>query len=385
MFMSKFRIAWLPGDGIGNDVMEAARLVLDSVELDAEYIHGDIGWDFWCKEGDAFPARTVELLKNVDAALFGSITSKPVKAAEAELAPALKGKGLTYRSPIVRMRQLFDLYVCLRPIKAYPGNPLNFKEGIDLVVFRENTEDLYAGVEFNPVPTELAATLTGLSKPFAHFANLAGDQYAVSCKINSKKGSERIVRAAFEFARQHGRKKVTVVHKANVVRATDGLFLEEAKKVAKDFPEIQMDDANVDAMCMWLLKNPFAYDVLVAPNLYGDIISDLCAQMVGGLGFGCSGNIGEKLAVFEPTHGSAPKYAGQYKVNPIATILAVKMMLDWLGEREKAARIELAVAEVIKDGRVRTYDMGGKNSTLEMGKAIAAAVGETKPVGAGRR
>jgi isocitrate/isopropylmalate dehydrogenase len=385
MSMSKFRIAWLPGEGIGNDVMEAARLVLDAVELDAEYIHGDIGWDFWCKEGDAFPARTVELLKNVDAALFGAITSKPVKAAEAELVPALQGKGLAYRSPIVRMRQLFDLYVCLRPIRAYPGNPLNFKEGIDLVVFRENAEDLYAGVEFSPVPPELAGTLKGLSKPFAPFADLPGDQYAVSCKINTKKGSERIARAAFEFARKHGRKRVTIVHKANVVRATDGLFLEEAKKVAKEFPEIQVDDANVDAMCMWLLKNPFAYDVLVAPNLYGDIISDLCAQMVGGLGFGCSGNIGEKLAVFEPTHGSAPKYAGQYKVNPIATILAAKMMLDWLGEKEKAARIELGVAEVIKDGRVRTYDMGGKNSTLEMGKAIAAAVGETKPVGAGRR
>jgi isocitrate/isopropylmalate dehydrogenase len=383
--MSKFRVAWLPGDGIGNDVMEAARLVLDAVELDAEYVHGDIGWDFWCREGDAFPARTVELLKDVNAALFGAITSKPVKAAEAELAPELKGKGLTYRSPIVRMRQLFDLYVCLRPIKAYPGNPLNFKEGIDLVVFRENTEDLYAGVEFNPVPPELAATLESLAKPFAPFADLAGDQYAVSCKINTKKGSERIVRAAFEFAKEHGRNKVTVVHKANVVRATDGLFLEEARKVAKEFPEIQVDDANVDAMCMWLLKNPFAYDVLVAPNLYGDIISDLCAQMVGGLGFGCSGNIGEKLAVFEPTHGSAPKYAGQYKVNPIATILAAKMMLDWLGEKEKAARIELGVAEVIKDGRVRTYDMGGKNSTIEMGKAIAAAVGETKPAGAGRR
>jgi isocitrate/isopropylmalate dehydrogenase len=383
--MSKYRIAWLPGDGIGNDVMEAARVVLDSVELDAEYIHGDIGWDFWCKEGDAFPARTIELLKNVDAALFGAITSKPVKAAEAELVPDLKGKDLTYRSPIVRMRQLFDLYVCLRPTKAYPGNPLNHKEGIDLVVFRENTEDLYAGVEFNPVPPELAATLKSLSKPFAPFAGLPGDQYAVSCKVNTKKGSERIVRAAFEFARTHGRKKVTVVHKANVVRATDGLFLEEATKVAKDFPEIPMDDANIDAICMWLLKNPFAYDVLVAPNLYGDIISDLCAQMVGGLGFGCSGNIGEKLAVFEPTHGSAPKYAGQYKVNPIATILAAKMMLDWLGEKEKGARLELAVAEVIKDGRVRTYDMGGRNSTLEMGKAIAAAVGETKPVSAGRR
>jgi 3-isopropylmalate dehydrogenase len=383
--MSKFRIAWLPGDGIGNDVMEAARLVLDAAELDAEYVHGDIGWDFWCREGDAFPARTVELLKNVDAALFGAITSKPAKAAEAELAPELKGKGLTYRSPIVRMRQLFDLYVCLRPTKAFPGNTLNFKEGIDLVVFRENTEDLYAGVEFNPVPPELAATLKSVSKPFAAFADLAGDQYAVSCKINTKKGSERIVRAAFEFAKKHGRKKVTVVHKANVVRATDGLFLEEAKKVAKDYPGIPMDDANIDAVCMWLLKNPFAYDVLVAPNLYGDIISDLCAQMVGGLGFGCSGNIGDKLAVFEPTHGSAPKYAGQYKVNPIATILAAKMMLDWLGEKDKAARVEVAVGEVIKDGRVRTYDMGGRNSTLEMGKAVAAAVGETRPVGARRR
>ena len=369
--MSKFRIAWLPGDGIGNDVMEAARLVLDGVELDAEYVHGDIGWDFWCKEGDAFPARTVELLKNVDTALFGAITSKPVKAAEAELSPELRGKGLTYRSPIVRMRQLFDLYVCLRPIKGYPGNPLNYKEGIDLVVFRENTEDLYAGVEFNPVPTELAATLTGLSKPFAHFANLAGDQYAVSCKINTKKGSERIVRAAFEFAKKSGRKKVTVVHKANVVRATDGLFLEEAKKVARDFPGIQMDDANIDAVCMWLLKNPFAYDVLVAPNLYGDIISDLCAQMVGGLGFGCSGNIGTKLAVFEPTHGSAPKYAGMYKVNPIATILAAKMMLDWLGETEKGEKIERAVAAVIAEGKVRTYDMGGSSTSLDIGRAVA--------------
>jgi 3-isopropylmalate dehydrogenase len=370
--MSKYRIAWLPGDGIGVEVMDAARIVLDSLELDAEYVPGDIGWDFWCKEGDAFPARTIELLKAVDAALFGAITSKPVKAAEAELVPDLKGKGLTYRSPIVRMRQLFDLYVCLRPCKAYPGNPLNYKEGIDLVVFRENTEDLYAGVEFSPVPPELVATLKRLSKPFAPFSTLAGDEYAVSCKINTKKGSERIVRAAFEFARKHGRKKVTIVHKANVVRATDGLFLEEAKKVAKEFPDIQTDDANVDAIGMWLLKNPFSYDVLVAPNLYGDIISDLCAQMVGGLGFGCSGNIGEKLAVFEPTHGSAPKHAGKQKANPIATILAAKMMLDWLGEKDKAARLEAATAAVIAEGKVRTYDMGGSSTTLEMGGAIAA-------------
>ena len=370
--MAKYKIAWLPGDGIGIEVLEAAKIVLDKLNLDAEYIHGDIGWEFWCKEGDAFPQRTIDLLRSVNASMFGAITSKPVKAAEAELTPGLKGKGLIYRSPIVRMRQLFDLYICLRPIKAYPGNPLNFKEKIDIVVFRENTEDLYSGVEFNPVPRELADVLTKLSKPFSAFSKLPLDQYAISTKINTKKGSERIIRAAFDFARKFNRKKVTVVHKANVVRATDGLFLEMAKEVAKAYPEIQMDDANIDAMTMWLLKNPFNYDVLVAPNLYGDIISDLCAQMVGGLGFGCSGNIGEKLAVFEPTHGSAPKYFGQYKVNPIATILAAKMMLDWLGEKTLGDKLEKATAEVIAEGKVRTYDMGGSNKTFEMAKAIAS-------------
>jgi isocitrate/isopropylmalate dehydrogenase len=367
----KHRIAWLPGDGIGVDVLEAARIVLDRLGFDAEYVPGDIGWEFWRREGDAFPERTIALLRSVDAAMFGAITSKPVKTAEAELAPELRGKGLTYRSPIVRMRQLFDLYVCLRPCKAYPGNPLNYKEGIDLVVFRENTEDLYSGVEFSPVPAALAEAFTSLSNGFAPFKGLSGDQYAISAKINTRQGSERIIRAACDFALKFGRKKVTVVHKANVVRATDGLFLEMAQQVAKDYPDLAMDDANVDAMCMWLLKNPFNYDVLVAPNLYGDIISDLCAQMVGGLGFGCSGNIGDKLAVFEPTHGSAPKYAGQYKVNPIATILAAKMMLDWLGDKEEAAAIERATAAVVAEGRVRTYDMGGSHTTLEMARAIA--------------
>jgi isocitrate/isopropylmalate dehydrogenase len=239
-------------------------------------------------------------------------------------------------------------------------------------VFRENTEDLYAGVEFNPVPQSVAAVLAQESKSFAPFKDLRGDQYAISIKVNTHKGCERIIRAAFDFTRKFGRKKVTVVHKANVVRATDGLFLDTAKEIAKEYPEIQFDEANVDAICMWLLKNPHNYDVLVAPNLYGDIISDLCAQMVGGLGFACSGNIGEKLAVFEPSHGSAPKYAGLYKVNPIATILAAKMMLDWLGEEQKGSAVEKAVAEVVKEGKVRTYDMGGSNTTLEMGEAIAA-------------
>ncbi len=368
--MHKYRIAWLPGDGIGVEVLEAAKIVLDRLRLDAEYVHGDIGWEFWVKEGDAFPPRTVNLLKDVQAAMFGAITSKPVRAAEAELAPSLQGKGLVYRSPIVRMRQLFDLYICLRPCKGFAGNPLNFKEGIDLVVFRENTEDLYAGVEFSPVPSELATALAALSKPFSTFAKLEPGEYAVSCKINTRKGSERIVRAAFEFARKFKRRKVTVVHKANVVRASDGLFLETARAVARDYPDVPMDEANVDAMTMWLLKDPHAYDVLVAPNLYGDIVSDLCAQMVGGLGFGCSGNIGDKLAVFEPTHGSAPKYAGQYKVNPIATIMAARMMLDWLGETEAGNKLEQAVAAVVREGKVRTYDMGGTAKTLEMAEEI---------------
>lgn len=369
--MAKYKIAWLPGDGIGKDVLDAAKIVLDKLNLDAEYIPGDIGWEFWCKEGNPLPERTIELLRGVDAALFGAITSKPTKQAEAELIPELKGKGLVYRSPIVRMRQIFDLYICLRPCRAYPGNPLNYKEGIDLVIFRENTEDLYSGVEFYPVPEELSKLLANISKNFEPFNNLNTPELAISCKINTRRGSQKIVRAAFDYARKYNRKKVTVIHKANVVRASDGLFLETAREVAREFPEIQMDEANVDAIMMWLLKNPHNYDVLVAPNLYGDIVSDLCAQMVGGLGFGCSGNIGEKLAVFEPTHGSAPKYAGLYKVNPIATILAVKMMVEWLGEKELANQLENAVAAVIKEGKVRTYDMGGNATTIDMAKAIA--------------
>lgn len=369
--MSQYKIAWLPGDGVGVEVMAATRICFDALKFDAAYTHGDIGWEFWRTEGESFPQRTIDLLGQSDAALFGAITSKPVAEAEAELVPTLRGTGLTYRSPIVRMRQLFDLYTCLRPCKAYPGNPLNYKEGIDLVVFRENTEDLYAGVEFSPVPAEVRDVLKKHSKPFAHFADIPGDEYAITCKVNTRKGCERIIRAAFEYAKLHGYPKVTVIHKANVVRATEGMFLETGKRIAKGYPGIAMDDANVDAITMWLLKNPKSYGVMVATNLFGDIISDLAAQMVGGLGFACSGNIGAKLAVFEPSHGSAPKYAGQNKVNPIATILSGKMMLSWLGEHDMAARLEKATAAVIAEGKVRTYDMGGSATTLEMGEAIA--------------
>jgi 3-isopropylmalate dehydrogenase len=344
------------------------------VELQADYVPGDIGWEFWCCEGEALPARTCALLRSVDAALFGAVTSKPAKQAQAELRPGLQGRGLAYRSPIVRLRQLFDLYLCQRPCKAYPGNRLNHAEGIDIVVFRENTEDLYAGVEFAPVPHALARVLEELSPAFGPFAALQPEDYALSCKIVTRRASERIARAAYEYALRNDRRKVTIVHKANVVRAADGLFLDAAQRVAADFPQLAVADANVDALGMWLLKNPRDYDVLLAPNLYGDIVSDLCAQMVGGLGFACSANIGDALAVFEPTHGSAPRHAGKNRANPIAAILAAKMMLDWLGEADKALRIEQAVAAVIGAGRVRTHDMGGSVGTFEMARAVADEV-----------
>lgn len=359
--MPKYKIAWLPGDGIGPEVCDAARIVLDAIGFDARYIHGDIGWECWRQEGDALPQRTIDLLRTTDCAFFGAITSKPLAEAERELAAELRGRGLAYRSPIVRMRQLLDLYVCLRPCKAFPGNPLNYRENIDLVVFRENTEGMYIGVEFAHVPERFYDEPAMKKIP---------REAAISLRSITREGSRRIVEAAFEYALKNGRRKVTAVHKANVLRATCGVFLDAARDVAARYPGIEFDHANIDAICMWLLKNPQNYDVIVTTNLFGDILSDLCAQLVGGMGFGYSGNIGQKYALFEPTHGSAPKYAGQNKVNPLATILAAKMMLEWVGERQKAMEIDLAVAEVVARGETRTYDMGGKATLQEMAQAV---------------
>lgn len=369
--MAKYKIAWMPGDGIGVDVMEAARLVLDKLKLDAEYVQADIGWEFWRKEGDALPKRTLDILNSTTCALFGAITSKPKDEAERELIPELRGKGLSYRSPIVRLRQMFDLYSNLRPCKAYPGNPLNYRDDIDLVVFRENTEGLYAGVEFRPLPDELRANLIRFSPQMGRFKDVPADEIAISARIITRNGAKRIVQSAFEYAKRYGYKTVTLVEKPNVLRETSGLMVEAAREVAKDYPGIELWDTNIDAQVMWLIKNPKDYGVLVTSNMFGDIISDLCAQLVGGLGFASSGNIGEKYAVFEPTHGSAPKYAGKYKVNPMAMLLAAKLMLDWLGETDKAAALENAIAEVVKEGKARTYDMGGNNTTLEVAQAVA--------------
>lgn len=359
--MRKHRIAWLPGDGIGPEVCEAARIVLDAVEFRAEYIQGDIGWEFWKREGEALPQRTIELLRATDCAFFGAVTSKPALEAASELAAPLAGRGLVYRSPVVRMRQLLDLYTCLRLCKSIPGNPLNYREEIDLAIFRENTEGMYAGVEFESVPESF------FQEPA--MARIPRDA-AIAVRSITRGGSRRILKAAFEYAVHNGRRKVTVVHKANVLRATCGLFLETAREIAANYPGIEFETANIDAMCMWLLKNPLNYDVLVTTNLFGDILSELCAQLVGGLGFAYGGNIGDGYAIFEPTHGSAPKYAGRNKANPLAAILAAKMMLQWLGEKQKAAQIDAAVAAVIAGGEVRTSDMGGDASTFDMARAV---------------
>ena len=368
--MAQYRIAWLPGDGVGRDVMEAARIVLDALKLDAEYTHGDIGWDFWCREGNALPERTLEMMKNTHCALFGAITSKPKDEADRELDPSLKGKGHVYFSPIVKMRQVLNLHTNLRPCKAYPGNPLNYRDGVDLVVFRENTEGMYGGVEFHPIPQAVYDALCAHPKMKA-FGKYGLENLALSTRIMSRDGCRSIVTQAFEFARKHKRRSVTLVDKPNVLRETGGLITRVAREVAKSYPDIPLWETNIDAQCMWLLKNPQNYDVLVAENMFGDIISDLAAGLVGGLGFASSANIGDSYAVFEPTHGSAPKYTGMHKVNPMAMLLTCKLMFDWLGEGELATRLEAAIAKVIQEHKVGTYDVGLKNTTLEVAEEVA--------------
>lgn len=366
--MARHTVVSMPGDGIGNQVLPESIRVLKAVGFDADYVHGDIGWEFWCREGNALPDRTIELLAKHKLGLFGAITSKPKKEADDELDPALRGKGYTYYSPIVTMRQRFGLDTCVRPCIGFPGNPLNFirkkpdggfeEPQVNTVVFRQNTEGLYAGVEWTDPPEVVMQGLRSHSR-FKPFVSTPGEDLAISVRIITRKGAERICRAAFEYAKKHGYKNVTICEKPNVLRETSGMMEETAKKVAKDFPGIPLWSTNIDAQTMWLTKNPEDYGVVVASNLFGDVISDAFAGLVGGLGFAASGNIGTDVAVFEPTHGSAPKYAELDPpiVNPIAMILSAAMMLDHVGETEKAQRVRTAIAAVVADGKVRTYDM----------------------------
>ena len=361
-------IVSMPGDGIGKTVLPEAIRVLNAVDFKAEYIHGDIGWDFWCSEGNALPQRTIDLLEQHKLGLFGAITSKPKDAAEKELDPSLKGKGFSYFSPIVSMRQIFNLDVCIRPCISFKGNPLNFirKDGkgkfeeplVNAVIFRQNTEGLYAGLEWTNPPANVRSAFESHPK-WKAFKDVPNEELAISTRVITKKAATRIIRAAFEYAKKFGYKNVTVCEKPNVLRETSGMMLKIGKEIAKEYPEIALWDTNIDAQMMWLTKNPEDYGVVVAENMFGDIISDGFAGLIGGLGFACSANIGDEVAVFEPTHGSAPKYQelNPSIVNPIAMIMSACMMLDHIGETEKADKIRKAIAKVVEEGKVKTYDM----------------------------
>jgi len=392
--MAKHVVVAMPGDGIGNQVLPEALRVLDAVGFDADYIHADIGWECWCRKGNALPRSTVDLLAKYKLGLFGAITSKPKKEAEAGLAPELKGKGYTYFSPIVTMRQKFNLHTCIRPCISFPGNPLNFirknpaggfeEPFVNVVVFRQNTEGLYAGVEWSNPPEQVRAALETHPK-FKPFAAVPGRDLAISVRIITRGAAHKICKAAFEWAKKYGYKSVTICEKPNVLRETSGLMEEEARAVAREYPDIELWSTNIDAQTMWLTKNPEEYGVVVASNLFGDVISDAFAGLIGGLGFAASGNIGDEVAVFEPTHGSAPKYAELDPpiVNPIAMFLSAVMMLEHIGEIANARRIREAIAAVIKEGNVRTYDMmripgsakaisQGAATTIQMTDAVLA-------------
>ncbi len=381
--MAKYTVVTMPGDGIGNQVLPEALRLLKAVGFDAQYMHGDIGWECWRREGNALPERTVELLAKHKLGLFGAITSKPKKDAEAELKTELKGKGYSYFSPIVTMRQRFHLDTCIRPCISFPGNPLNFVRNnpaggfdeplVNVVVFRQNTEGLYAGVEWTNPPEPVRAALATHAK-FKPFADTPGPDLAISVRIITRAASHKICKAAFEWAKKYGYKSVTICEKPNVLRETSGMMEDEAKTVAKEYPGIALRSTNIDAQTMWLTKNPEDYGVVVASNLFGDVISDAFAGLIGGLGFAASGNIGDEVAVFEPTHGSAPKYAKLDPpiINPIAMFLSAVMLLDHIGETEKAGRIRNAIAAVIAEGKVRTYDMlriPGGDKAIRLGAA----------------
>jgi 3-isopropylmalate dehydrogenase len=361
----------MPGDGIGRVVLPESVRVLEAVSFDAEYVHADIGWDLWINDGNPLPEKTINLLQEHKLGLFGAITSKPNVEAAKELNPELRDRGYTYFSPIVGMRQRFNLDVCIRPCRSFAGNPLNFvrqaPDGgveeplVDAVIFRQNTEGLYCGIEWTDPPESVRAALAQHVK-YKPFADVPGNAMALSVRLFTRGACRRILRAAFNYATKHGYDSVTVCEKPNVLRETSGMMEETAREVQQShYPNIRLRSTNIDAQMMWLTKNPEDYGVIVSGNLFGDIVSDAFAGLCGGLGFACSGNIGDDVAVFEPTHGSAPKYEALDPpiVNPIAMIRSAAMLLDHVGEPEKATRIRNAVAEVVRDGRVRSYDMMG--------------------------
>jgi isocitrate dehydrogenase (NAD+) len=332
-------VTLIPGDGTGPELAEATRRVLEATGVEFEWDEHPAGEDVYNDEGTPFPDRTLDSIKKNGVGIKGPTTT-PV--------------GSGFRSVNVLLRKELDLYSCIRPCKAYEGVRTRFPD-TDIVIVRENTEDLYAGIEFEKDSDE-AKRLTEFLSELDETAKLR-EHTGISIKPISVFGSERIVRSAFDYAKENGRKKVTAAHKANIMKFSDGLFLEVARKVAEDYPDIEFEDRIIDNLCNQLVSRPEEYDVIVLPNLYGDIVSDLGAGLIGGLGLAPGANIGTEAAMFEATHGSAPKYKGQNKVNPTALMLSGVLMLRHLDERDAADKLEQAIAEVIRKGENVTYDL----------------------------
>ncbi len=346
-----YNITLIPGDGVGPEITEATRRVMEATGVAFQWEVAYAGADVLEKYGTPLPESVLESIRKNKVALKGPITT-PV--------------GSGFRSVNVALRKELELYTCLRPCKTYPGVISRYKD-IDIIIVRENLEDLYAGIEFEkgtPEAAQLIKLITDTKRGKARADS------GFSIKMISETNSRRIVRYAFEYARDQGRKKVTAVHKANILKFSDGLFLAVAREVAKGYADIEFEDRIVDNMSMQLVRNPQQFDVVVAPNLYGDILSDLCAGLVGGLGVAPGANIGDDIAVFEPTHGSAPKYTGQNKVNPMAMMLSGMLLLRYIGEKKAADRLEAAIAGVIADGKNVTYDM---KADLTVGKPVGTS------------
>lgn len=358
-------VTLITGDGVGPELADAARKCVDATGVAINWDIQEAGVDIMVKAGTPLPESVLESVRRTKCALKAPITT-PV--------------GTGFRSINVHLRQELGLFACIRPCKYYPGVRTFYKDkNVDLVIVRENTEDLYAGIEFEKGAPKTAELIEQINRLSSGRKIMSGSQETgITIKPISVSGSERIVRCAFEYALENGRRKVTAVHKANIMKYTDGLYLEVAKQVAKEFPRIEFDNCIVDNMCMQLVQKPELYDVLVLPNLYGDILSDLAAGLVGGLGVAPGANIGPNGAVFEATHGSAPKYKGQNKVNPVALILSGMLMLRHLKETDAANRLEKAVADVIEEGKSVTFDMKADRNdptavgTREMAEAICA-------------
>jgi isocitrate dehydrogenase (NAD+) len=351
-----YRVTLIPGDGIGPEIIEATKRVLEATGVEFEWDIVIIGQKAQDKFGTPLPGEVLESIKKNKVALKGPVTT-PV--------------GTGFRSVNVALRQSLDLYACLRPCKTYAGAPTPFKN-VDIVIVRENTEDLYSGIEFardTLGSASLAKLILDTTK------TKVKEDSGFSIKVISESASRRIVKFAFEYARANKRKKVSAAHKANILKFSDGIFLAAAREVAKEYPDIEFEDVVIDALCMRLVRNPRQYDVIALPNLYGDIVSDLCAGLIGGLGLAPGANLSDNIAVFEPTHGSAPKYAGRNKVNPMAMMLSATMMLRHLGETNPANKLEKAIADVISEGKSVTYDLiTDPNQTAATTSEVADAV-----------